>query len=121
MRAERAAYEQVREQIQEQSGPVLFLERALPWKEAVSGTGILYVVYPSARGGYSIQAAPVGKNTTELKKPFPGSWRGRTGEELAALTGISGFGFCHPGGFLCAADTKEDARRIAEMALEAGR
>lgn len=117
IRADRSAYEQVREQIRIQDGKVLCLERALPWKEAVAGTDILYVVYPSLRGGYSIQAAPVRTGSMELKKPFPESWRGKGREELAAVTGIQTLNFCHQSGFLCAADTKEDAEETARLAV----
>ncbi len=118
IRAEREAYEQVRARLLEQPGQILFLERALPWKEAVAGTEVLYVIYPSLRGGYSIQAVPVCVGSMELKKPFPWNWRGKRREELAALTGIPTFGFCHQSGFLCAADTKEDAEKVAAMAAK---
>lgn len=114
IRAERSAYEQVQAQLK--PGGILCLDRALPWKNAVDGTDVLYVIYPSLRGGYSIQAVPVHAGSMELKKPFPVSWRGKQSEELAALTGIPTFSFCHQSGFLCAAGTKEDAQRIAEMA-----
>lgn len=116
LRADRAAYEQVRAQIQKQPGKILCLEHALPWKEAVAGTDVLYVIYPSLRGGYSIQAAPVRPGSMELKKPFPKSWRGKRREELTAVTGIQTISFCHQSGFLCAADTKEDAEKTARLA-----
>ncbi len=118
IRAARAAYEQVRAQIREQPGKILRLERALPWKDAVIGTDVLYVICPSLRGGYSIQAAPMRPGSMELKKPFPESWRGKSREELAALTGIQTFSFCHQSGFLCAADRKEDAEKIAKAAAK---
>ena len=117
MRANWEAYEQVRAQLREQPGQILYLEHALPWKEAVAGTEVLYVIYPSLRGGYSIQAAPVSAGSIELKKPFPEEWRGKKREELSALTGIQTFGFCHQSGFLCAADTKEDAEKVAGAAV----
>ena len=116
--AKREAFTQIRLWVQEQSSPILWLEKAMPWKEAVKGTGIFYVCFPSMRGGYAIQAVPKDDGEIELKKPFPAKWRGKTAEELRILTGIETFGFCHNSGFLCAADTSGDAARVARMAME---
>ena len=79
---------------------------------------MLYVCLPSVRGGDAIQAVPRDDNATELKKPFPVEWRGKTVEELRLLTGIETFCFCHNSGFLCAADSRGDAAKVVGMALE---
>lgn len=98
--------------------PILVLEDFLPWKDAVEGKNVDYVVFPSTRGGYNIQAVPLNKNTVELKKAFPESWRCADKEALAEMTGIKTFTFCHASGFMCAADTLEDAVKVAEAALK---
>ncbi len=100
------------------NSPVLVLDAFLPWKDVVEGKDIDYVIFPSARGGYNIQAVPVNKNTIELKKAFPESWRCASKEELTAQTGIETFTFCHATGFICATDTLEDAVKVAETALK---
>ena len=41
-----------------------------------------------------------------------------TKEELVALTGIASLRFCHPNGFLCAAEKLEDAVCVAKKAME---
>ncbi len=118
IRARREAFAQVCTWMQEQNAPILWLKKAMPWKEAVRGTDFLYVCFPSVRGGYAIQAVPRDDNATELKKPFPVEWRGKTVEELRLLTGIETFCFCHNSGFLCAADSRGDAAKVVGMALE---
>lgn len=115
MRAKREALAMVRGWMGEQTPPVLWLERAMPWKEAIKGTDFLYVCFPSLRGGYVVQAVPQDRGGLELKKPFPAQWRGKTAQELSALTGIDTFCFCHSAGFLCATDTKEDAERLCRI------
>lgn len=117
-RAKREAFALVRRWMGEQEPPVLWLERAMPWKEAIKGSDFLYVCFPSIRGGYVLQAAPKDNGGLELKKPFPAQWRGKTAEELSALTGIESFCFCHSAGFLCATDTREDAERLCRMVAD---
>lgn len=118
IRAKREAFAQVRIWVQEQSSPILWLKKAMPWKEAVKGTDFIYVCFPSVRGGYAVQAVPKDDNEMELKKPFPIEWRGKMAGELRLLTGIETFCFCHNSGFLCAAETETDAAQVAKMALE---
>lgn len=118
IRAQREAIGQIHIWMQEQSGPILWLHKAMPWKEAVRGTEFLYVCFPSVRGGYMIQAVPKDGSELKLKKPFPAEWCGKAAEELRILTGIETFTFCHNSGFLCAADTREDAGKVAQTAVE---
>ena len=54
-----------------------------------------------------------------MRKPFPKKWCGLSGAELAAVTGVKTASFCHANGFLAVAGTKEDAIRLAELAIEA--
>lgn len=113
----RAAIEIVRAKIAEAEDGILFLEEMLPWKKAVSGSGIKYVIYKSLRGGFNIQAVPKNDCSNELELPFPESWRGATKESLEMLTGIKELSFCHAAGFLATADTFEAANKVARLAL----
>lgn len=97
---------------------IMYLERPMPWKRAIKETDILYVIYPSVRGGYNIQAVPESEEKVTLKKAFPENLRGKEPEELQKITGIAGFTFCHMSGFLCATDTLEAAYEVAELALK---
>jgi len=81
---------------------------------------LLYFVYPSKRGGgWDVCATRKEKGTFDSKKPFPPSWRGLRGEELAKETGVSGAVFCHNSGFLCSAKTKEEALELAKKSQKA--
>lgn len=113
--ANREATVIVKKEMATQSGPIFILEADVPWHEAVQDTDIIYVVYESNRGGYNIQV--VEDEEGNMVKPLPEAWRGQPAEELARLTGISSFRFCHNSGFLGAAETKEDAIKVAKLAL----
>lgn len=115
--AEKEAYKFVCECAQNAKNKVVYLERPMPWKEAIEEFDCLYVIFPSIRGGYNIQAVPQNGSKFELKKPFPEIWRGKTAEELQRMTKIDGFTFCHMTGFLCAVNTLDQAYEVAELAM----
>lgn len=117
IRAEREACELVRQNAASCNDRILYLEQAMPWKEAVKAFDILYVIYPSLRGGYNIQAVPDSVDFGKLRCPLPEEWRGADKETLRTLTGIDSLEFCHNSGFLCVAGTREDAHRAARMAM----
>lgn len=98
-------------------GSVLILPIFAPWKGEVAGSSYKFVVYPSSRGGYSAQGVPVSVEDKTLVCPFPEEWWGKQPEELVKLTGIPTMRFCHPSGFLIAADKKEDAIKAARVAI----
>ena len=104
-------------------GGVLRLDRYVPWLGALNDANvereeILFVVFPSLRGGYQCQCVPLKGDSFGQKCPFPRSWRGQPQETLRALTGVSTALFCHPAGFLCGAETMEDAVRLARLAID---
>ena len=55
----------------------------------------------------------------ESRKLFPQSWGGLRAEELQIETGISTATFCHNNRFICCAQTKEDAVKLAQIAVNA--
>ena len=113
---EREADRLVLEEMEKADGKILILKQALPWKKMVVGSKIIYVIYPSLRGGFNIQAVP--DEAGILIKAFPKSWRGKSKAELEKLTDIKELQFCHMSGFLCAADTLEAAVQVASIALK---
>ena len=106
-------------------GHVLVLDRYMPWQEPLltseneAAKDILFVVYPAVRGGYNWQCVPDGLGSFGQRKPVPQEWKGVPAEELQKLTGVEGFTFCHPAGFLGACKTQEEAIRVATLAAEA--
>jgi len=106
---------------------VLVLDRPGPWQEHVLSNealeDLIYVIYPSDRGGYMIQAVPDKLGSFGTRKSFPKHWRGLRGNELkfAIESSIDMDDgpelFCHPGGFIAGAATQEEALNMAYEAL----
>ncbi len=111
----------VLEAMQKCDGAILVLPDYLPWKKEVVGSSYQFVIYPSNRGGYSIQGVPVSMGDHSLSCGFPKEWRGAEAEDLSEKSGIRTLHFCHPSGFLAATGTLEDAVKAAEYALQQGR
>ncbi|MBE5962580.1 MAG: MYG1 family protein [Lachnospiraceae bacterium] len=100
---------------------ILVLSQYIPWKKAVEGTDIEFVIYPSKRGGYCAQGVP--KQSEEegkekLSYDFPEEWRGKTKEELPEISGIKTLSFCHNSGFLLSAGTVEDCIKACDITRE---
>ena len=51
------------------------------------------------------------------KKPFPKAWWGLSGQKLVKITGVETAIFCHPNGYIAGAKTREDAIRLANLAI----
>lgn len=109
----------VEKAMQESNGTILVLSVYAPWKKEVIGSSYQFVVYPSNRGGYSIQGVAVSPEDHSLVCDFPKEWWGAEAEELQRMSGIESLRFCHPNGFLAATDTLEDAVKAAEYARKA--
>lgn len=118
IRADRSAYETVCRKAEQCKDGILYLERAMPWKDALKGKDIWYVIYPSIRGGYNIQAVPYDEDPMRPKIPFPEPWRGVSGQELPKISGIEDLTFCHMAGFLSAAGTLAGAHQAARLSIE---
>lgn len=114
-KAKRKATEEVEKYITDSE--ILVLPQYIPWKEAVCHRDIYYVIFPSNRGGYNIQAAPVACHDITLKKGFPEVWRGCNTDQLRKMTNVETVTFCHSSGFMAATDTLEDAVKLAELSM----
>lgn len=101
---------------------IIILERQYPWHEALSAHAEpLYVVLPQRGGvsGWKVEAVRDNPHTFKNRKNFPESWAGKQNEELAQITGVSDATFCHNNLFIAAANSKEGAIRLAQLAVEA--
>jgi uncharacterized UPF0160 family protein len=103
------------------SGRVLVLdEPGLAWQKVVvtEMPEVLFVVFPdNAAGGYMIQSVPTEVGGFVSRKPFPEQWAGLRFKDLAAVNGVGSSVFCHNARFIAGAGTKEDALKMAELAL----
>ena len=90
---------------------ILVLDRYMPWQDTVIEQlpDILYVVFPSNRGGYSVQTVPEAPGSFTGRRPFPTKWLGNPDTSL-------GMFFCHPGNFILSCETERQAIRCAQIA-----
>jgi uncharacterized UPF0160 family protein len=79
----------------------------------------VYFVYPKSRfDGWKAEGVRTFFETTELRKPFPESWRAKRDDKLAKLSGVSDAVFCHDGRFVAYAISKEGAIELAKKSLK---
>lgn len=107
--------------IEEAKNQILVLDEFMPWKEFLlengKGKDILFVVFPSNRGGYNVYAVPKELGSFESRKLFPEEWAGLKDEELQKVSGIKTATFCHTNRFISVAKIKEDAIEMAQIAV----
>lgn len=99
---------------------VIELDSNMPWREAVvtSAPQALFVVYPKT-DGWGSQAVPRGLGSFENRRSFPAEWRGRSGSELAAATGVEDAIFCHAAGFYASAGSREGIVALVAASIAA--
>ena len=49
---------------------------------------------------------------------LPAKWCGLRNEALQKVTGVETATFCHNAGFICVAETMEDALKLAKLAVK---
>lgn len=94
---------------------ICILDSFLPWQETVINEhpDVMFIIYPSNRGGYTIQTIPVAMGSRKVRKSFPKEWLGSAVPEL-------GITFCHPANFIAATDTLEEAINVAKQVMKGG-
>lgn len=95
---------------------IVILKKYAPVAQYLAATNVEFMISPSDRGGYTVQAIPGVDTGTTPKHPFPASWAGKN-NDLSEITNIDGMTFCHSGRWICAADTLEDAVKAAVVAM----
>jgi len=109
----------VRNALENAMDKILVLPIYAPWKHVVKGTDILFIIYPSKRGGYNAQGVPKDEEgEEELKIAFPEQWGGLDEDKLREVSGIETITFCHSSGFIIAADTLEDTIKACKKTEE---
>ena len=98
-------------------GQILVLDRYLPYLDTVQTDpklkDLLFVVYPSQRGGWNVQTIPKVPGTFVNRMSFPEKWLGHEDPER-------GITFAHTANFLIVCETKDQAIRVAEDAIAEG-
>lgn len=111
----------VLEKILKEKKDYLELEEFLPYEETIlkedAGKHLLFVMYPSNRGGYGIKTIKKSLEDKTDRLSFPESWAGLEKEELEKVSGIKDIEFCHTGRFLVTCKTKEAAYQVLDKVL----
>ena len=113
----------VEEAIEKSSNHIMILEKYVSWSRALyfsrnpKALDIWFVIYPSNRVGYNWRTVTISLKNHIPMKAVPDNWLGLKGEEYQKVTGVKTAMFCHHGGFIGAAETQEDAIRLAEIAI----
>ena len=107
----------IKEALENSKDNIVILPKFAPWRSVLSSANAEFVIYPSQRGGYSVQAVAAGPSNAP-KRCFPEEWAGRTEEELKRISGIPTLTFCHKGRFMISTDTLEDAIKACRIARD---
>lgn len=105
--------------VQKMNNGIVILPCFLPWEDVcIKNKDARIVVFPSNRGGYSIQMVPVRKNSFQTRVDTPETWHGLSDD--SAETVMPGMTFCHKNGFLASFRTQSDAIEAAKTIVGVG-
>ncbi|MGO1315724.1 MAG: MYG1 family protein [Cellulomonadaceae bacterium] len=85
---------------------------------ATAQPALLFTVFPGATGGWTLQTVRPKDSQFGSRKPLPAAWRGHSGAELAAITGVPDAVFCHKAGFIAAAQSRDGVLALLQSALD---
>lgn len=104
-----------------EAGRLLVLDRDVPWQETILSsskyTQLLYVISPDSQAKWHVNTVPDNAGSFANRQSLPSAWAGLDGEELDAVSGLSGCVFCHRGRFVAGHATKDGAMAMARLAL----
>lgn len=102
-------------------GRVLELPMGMPFRPAIIKAGadhLLFVVHPRDGKDWCVTGIRKADDGFELRADLPKSWAGLTNGDLEAASGVKGATFCHNGRFIAAANSREAALAMAEIAVK---
>lgn len=100
VRSEEKAAEIVRAALEASDSKIVELPGYMPWRKTLIPSTAEFVIYPSQRGGYNLQAVPAVYGDKTAKKYLPKEWITEKPE---------GCFFVHPALFLACFESKEKA------------
>lgn len=97
----------------------LYLDEYFPYEDAIinhpQGDKILFVAFPSNRGGYAIKTINKSNEEKVVRRLFPLEWAGLQNEELEKVSKISGLRFCHTGRFIVNCSSVEAMEKVLDV------
>ena len=79
-----------------------------------NGNNILFVAFPSNRGGYAIKTVPKSNDDHTARLSFPEEWAGLAGSELEEVSKIKGLRFCHTGRFIVSCNNLDTVYKVLD-------
>ena len=99
----------------------VILDKFLPYEDTILGdekyNNLLFVAYPSNRGGYAIKVIPKSTEDKTARQSFPEEWAGLEGEELETKSGIEGLTFCHTARFIVSCRNLDTVYRVFDKII----
>ena len=96
----------------------MILDSFIPYEDTVlnspNGENILFVAFPSNRGGYAIKTVPKSYEDHTARVSFPEEWGGLVDEELEKVSGIKGLRFCHTGRFIVSCNNLDAVYKVLD-------
>lgn len=114
------AKESIEKAIASSKDGIMILPKYIPWDDYFKSSknperkNIKYVIFKNniRDNCYCVKATQYAKN-----RLFPIEWAGLTKADLINVTNIKTATFCHPKRYICAAQSLEDAIKLAKLAL----
>ena len=108
--------------VKETDKKYIILDEYMPYEEAIlnneDANNIVFVIYPSTRGGYALKTIPKSNEDKSSRCEIPQEWAGKSDKELEDVSGIKDVLFCHIGRFIISTKTKESAIKIVEKMID---
>lgn len=98
----------------------LILDEYLPYLDTLLNgdyANILFVIFPSNRGGYAIRTIPISAEDKNDRCSIPLEYAGLEGEELEKTSHIKGLNFCHKNRFIMNCDSLSTAIKTVEQII----
>lgn len=97
----------------------LYLDEYFPYEDAIlnhpEGDKILFVAFPSNRGGYAIKTVSKSSDDKTARRLFPEEWAGLQDSELEEVSKIPGLRFCHTGRFIVNCATSDAMEKVLDI------
>ena len=107
--------------IKETDKKYIVLDEYMPYEDTIISNeianDIVFVVFPSNRGGYAIKTLPKSYEDKSSRCEIPEEWTGKSDQELEEVSGIKDLIFCHIGRFIISSKTKEAAIQAVEKII----
>lgn len=97
----------------------LYLDEYFPYEDAIlnhpQGDKILFVAFPSNRGGYAIKTVSKSADDKTARRLFPEEWAGLQDSQLEEVSEIPGLRFCHTGRFIVNCSSIEAMKKVLDI------